>query len=235
MNYDFDNLVDGTLTVNKAVLTVTADPRSKRYGDPVPNFTYTVTGFVNNDNSSVVRGNAVVTSLATTGSPVGTYTISLSQGSLAATNYAFTNLVAGTLTVSPADLTVTAASDSTLYGESVPALIAIITGYVNGDDSSVVSGQPFLSTAAGAGSPVGAYAIIVSQGSLLAANYDFLNLVPGGSDGQAGPPDRHGDFRVDALRTGHADSRRPHRGICQRRQFQRGERQPCSRHHGFRS
>ncbi len=44
-NYDF-TFVDGTLTIGKAHLTVTAVNASKQYSDPLPSFTVTYSGFV---------------------------------------------------------------------------------------------------------------------------------------------------------------------------------------------
>jgi hypothetical protein len=145
----------------------------------VPTPTYTISGFVDGDTSAVVSGNPILTPGATSASPVGTYSINVTQGSLAATNYAFPNLVNGTLTVNQAPLTVTAASQSMTYGGTVPTPTYTITGFVNGDTSAVVSGAPTLTPGATSSSPVGTYAISVTQGSLAATNYDFPNLVNG--------------------------------------------------------
>ncbi len=83
------------------------------------------------------------------------------------------------LTVNQAPLTVMAASQSMTYGGTVPTPTYSITGFVNGDTSAVVSGNPILTPGATSSSPVGSYAISVTQGSLAAANYDFPNLVNG--------------------------------------------------------
>ena len=45
---------DGTLTVNKAHLTVKADSYSIVYGAAMPSLTYKITGFVNGETASVV-------------------------------------------------------------------------------------------------------------------------------------------------------------------------------------
>src|SRR5262249_52944092 len=79
--------------------------------------------------------------------------------------------------VAKAHLTVTATTVSVVYGGSIPALSATLTGFVGGDTSSVVSGAPGLSTTAAANSGVGVYPIMVAVGTLSAANYDFPNLV----------------------------------------------------------
>ena len=110
---------------------------------------------------------------------MGSYTIAVGQGTLAATNYDFTTFTPGTLTVGTAHLTVTADAKTKLYGQDDPALTAAISGFVNGDTSSVVSGSGAPSTTATAASPVGSYTIMVAQGTLAAANYDFTTFTPG--------------------------------------------------------
>jgi len=177
-NYDFTTLNPGTLTVSKAHLTVAADAKTKLYGQDDPALTATVSGFVNGDTSSVVSGSGALSTTATAASPVGSYSITVSQGTLAATNYDFTTFNPGTLTVNKAHLTVTADNKMKLYGHDNPALTATVSGFVNGDTSSVVSGSGALSTTATATSPVGSYTITVAQGTLAAANYDFTTFNP---------------------------------------------------------
>jgi len=78
------------------------------------------------------------------------------------------------VTVSPAPLTVNAVSTSKPYGSANPTLTYKLTGFVNGDDASVVSGSPTLSPTATTGSVVGNYPItVVDAGTLSAANYYF--------------------------------------------------------------
>ncbi len=125
--------VNGSLTVNKATLTVTANNQSMTYGGTVPTpLTYAITGFVNGDTQSVVSGSPSVTTTATSSSPVGSYTITAAAGTLSAANYTFT-FVNGTLTVNKATLTVTAASASMAYGSTEPTFTATATGLVNGN------------------------------------------------------------------------------------------------------
>jgi hypothetical protein len=85
-------------SIGPATLTVTATPASRLFGDPNPNFAYTITGFVNNDPTTVVSGAPVITTTATRTSPAGSYPTTASLGTLAAANYNFT-LVGGTLQV----------------------------------------------------------------------------------------------------------------------------------------
>jgi RHS repeat-associated protein len=76
--------------------------------------------------------------------------------------------------VAPATLTVTAKNASRVFGAANPTLTAAITGFVNNDTASVVSGNASLSTTATTSSGVGAYPITAAQGSLSAANYRFV-------------------------------------------------------------
>src|SRR5438477_619258 len=170
-NYTF-TFGSGTLHVTQAVLTVTADAKSKIYGAGNPAPTYTITGFVNGDPASVASGTANCATTATILSGVGGYPITCTQGTLSATNYAF-SFVGGTVTVTQATLTVTADPQSRVYGAGNPALTYIITGFVNGDAASVVSGTANCSTTATLLSGVGGYSITCTQGTLSATNYTF--------------------------------------------------------------
>lgn len=81
--------------------------------------------------------------------------------------------------VKAATLTVTADNASRSFGAPNPGLGATITGFVNGDSASVVTGSPSCSTTALEQSPGGTtYPITCQTGSLAAANYAFA-FVPG--------------------------------------------------------
>jgi hypothetical protein len=175
-NYGF-SFVNGTLTISKATLTVTANNASRAYGVANPAFTDTISGFINGDTQSVVSGAALLSTTATASSAVGSYPIAASLGTLSATNYGF-SFVSGTLTISKATLTVTANNASRAYGVANPTFTDTISGFVNGDTQSVVSGAASLSTTATASSTVGPYPIAASLGTLSAANYGF-SLVNG--------------------------------------------------------
>ena len=172
----------GSLTVNPANLGVTADNQSRIYGAINPEFTVSYSGFVNGEsltNSDVV-GASDLSTMADTNSPVGTYDITNLVGSLASTNYTF-SLTNGTLTVAVAAITVTADNQSRGYGAVNPNLTASYSGFVNGDDASVISGAPGLSVSADTNSPVGTYTVSTTAGSLSATNYAFT-LVNGSLD-----------------------------------------------------
>jgi len=109
--------VNGTLTVGKATVTVTADAASRAYGAANPAFTAAYSGFVNGDTlaTSGVTGAPSLTTTATPASAMGGYPIVAAVGTLAATNYSFT-FVNGTLTVGKATVTVTADAASRRMG-----------------------------------------------------------------------------------------------------------------------
>ena len=164
--------MNGTLTINAAVLTVTANSASMTYGGTLPAFAASYSGFVNGDGQGVLTGSPSLTTTATSSSPVGTYAITAAQGTLASQNYTFT-FVNGTLTINAAVLTVTANSASMTYGGTLPAFAASYSGFVNGDGQGVLTGSPSLTTTATSSSPVGTYAITAAQGTLSAQNYTF--------------------------------------------------------------
>jgi hypothetical protein len=87
----YNSIVSGvTLTVNKAVLTVTPFNSWKLLNAANPTFTSAMTGFVNGDTQALaVTGAPVLTTTALTTSPVGRYPITPTAGTLAATNYSF--------------------------------------------------------------------------------------------------------------------------------------------------
>jgi filamentous hemagglutinin family protein len=182
-NYDFSNLVAGTLTIDKAHLTVTADNQSRLYGAANPTLITTVSGFVNGQNLSTsgVTGAGSATTTAVSATNVGTATITAASGTLAASNYDFSNLVAGTLTIDKAHLTVTADNQSRQYGAANPTLITTVSGFVNGQNlsSSGVTGAGSATTTAVPTTNVGTATITAASGTLAASNYDFSNLVAG--------------------------------------------------------
>ena len=87
-------------TVNKVMLTVTADNKVRSPGTANPAFTYVITGFVNSENaaSAGVTGAPILATTASMSSPVGPYAITNDVSPLAAANYSFAG-VTGTLTV----------------------------------------------------------------------------------------------------------------------------------------
>ncbi|RHW24446.1 hypothetical protein D0Z08_24310 [Nocardioides immobilis] len=180
------------------VLAVLGVPSLAEAADPIP-VTITVTGAQNYGGQPAFAGSTGVTGLSVSGvtctgltsgatidptiKALGSYTISgptCSGGTLSKPGYTIQGYSGSTFSVFRARLTVTAENRTKAYGDANPALGYTITGYVNGQDSSVVTGTPALSTTATTSSNVGSYPITVSAGSLaVPSNNYFFAYQPG--------------------------------------------------------
>ena len=97
-NFVFNN---GTLTITKATLTVTASDASREEDEENPTFELTYSGFKNDETEDVLTVKPVATTTATANSPAGDYVITVSGGE--ALNYDF-SYVSGTLTVTEKEI-----------------------------------------------------------------------------------------------------------------------------------
>jgi hypothetical protein len=91
--------VSGTLTVTTKTITVTAQNSTKAYGQALPIFTATYSGFALSDDTNSLTSLATITTTASATSDVGPYAITASGA--ASPNYSFT-YVDGTLTITQA-------------------------------------------------------------------------------------------------------------------------------------
>lgn len=104
------------LTVTPAALTITADDKTRAYGEANPSLTATYTGFVNGDDEGDLDADVVLATAADSNSDTGTYPITATGASDA--NYTITH-VDGTLTIVKADQTITFGSLSDKdYGDA---------------------------------------------------------------------------------------------------------------------
>lgn len=136
-----------TLKVNKKTLTVTAANKTITYGEALPSYTYSITGFVNNETESVLTTKPTATCSYVRYGNVGTYDITVSGA--AAANYSF-SYVKGTLTVNKR--TVTATWPSTVsfgYDGNVHKVEATIGNLVNNDAVTFTYTGTTSATAAG--------------------------------------------------------------------------------------
>ena len=168
-------------TINPATLTVTANSAGRTYGAANPALSGTVTGFVNGDTlATATTGTEVFSTTATTGSNVGTYSITGSGLTANHGNYVFAQAVGNSsaLTINPATLTVTANAASRLYGAANPVLSGTVTGFVNGQTlATATTGTEVFSTTATSGSNVGTYSITGSGLVANNGNYVFAQAV----------------------------------------------------------
>jgi hypothetical protein len=177
-NYDFTDLVNATLTINKAHLTVTADNQTRLYGQANPNLTETITGFVNGQDlaSSGVTGTATGSTSATATTAVGSPAIVASATGLSAGNYDFTDLVNATLTINKAyaTLLVTKPYD----GTTSSAIGNLSINGVNGETLTLAGSGPATIASKNVSDNASNYiaslnALSIADGSGSASNYQF--------------------------------------------------------------
>ena len=92
----------GTLNINKATLTATANKQSRTYGASDPALTIPYSGFVNSETTAVINTLPTASTTALVTSPVGSYSITVAGG--VDNNYSFI-YVSGTPTINKAPLT----------------------------------------------------------------------------------------------------------------------------------
>jgi hypothetical protein len=168
-NYTFTG-VGAVLTINKALLTATANNTHRAYGISNPTFTISYSGFLGTDNVGQIDQLPIATSSATSLSLPGQYDIVLSTG--LDNNYSVAS-VNGILTVDKAPLTATAGNGDRTYGSANPTFDITYTGFVGTDDITTIDVLPTVSSTATTFSQAGQYPITVTGGS-----DDFYNFVP---------------------------------------------------------
>jgi hypothetical protein len=130
----------------------------------------------------LISGQTVVVTpqtTATAASPVGIYPVTATVSGADASNYTI-NVVGATLEVTKAALHIAAKTVNSIYGQTPPQPTSYtLTGFVNGDTVSVVTGAPVLTTTVTAATPVGFYQIGVAVGTLSASNYGFETTASG--------------------------------------------------------
>ena len=158
--------INGTLTITKAPLKITAKDYTIKQGEPLPTFEATYEGFKNNETSAVLTKQPTISTTATSASEPGEYAITVSGAK--AQNYEI-SYVKGKLTIGKADaLTVTAKSYTIAYGDDIPKLEYTSKG-------ATLKGTPTITCEAKKGSPVGTYDIIISKGSVTNYNDTYVN------------------------------------------------------------
>ena len=161
------NAVNGTLTVEKAPLTVTARSYTIKQNEPLPQFECDYQGFKLGETAEVLTSQPVLACDVPEDKKPGVYAITVSGA--AAQNYDITT-IDGTLTILEADpVTVTATSLTKEYGDAMPELSWTVEG-------GTLEGQPLLQCEVNESTPVGTYPIKVEVGTI---DYPNLTLVDG--------------------------------------------------------
>ncbi|MXV16881.1 MBG domain-containing protein, partial [Hufsiella ginkgonis] len=152
------------LTIGKRAIAVTAEAKTKVYGDPAPPFTYMIS------NGSLVKGDSFTGSLSRNpGSNTGNYGIS--QGNFAINGNYILSFTGASLVIGKRPLTITAENKTRPFGAFEPAFTAMYSGFATGETNLVLSKQPVLSTTASLFSLEGSYPINI--GDAAAANYEI--------------------------------------------------------------
>ena len=168
------------MTITAKPITVTADPKSKVYGDSDPALTYQVT------SGSLVSGDSFAGALSRdAGENVGSYTIN--QGTLAiddgngGNNYSLT-YVSNVLDIAQAPLTITAndvtknEGDTYTFDQTTPSIDFTVVGLLYQD---TVDSVTLTSAGAPAGAGPGTYPIDPSSASGCGIGNYCINYVPG--------------------------------------------------------
>ncbi|AXL73154.1 hypothetical protein Y31_5220 [Pseudomonas aeruginosa] len=156
---------DGKLTVTPAQLIVSADAKTKVYGDADPTLTYQVSGLKNSDTAAgVLSGNLG----RVAGENVGNYGILQGGLGLNTANYTL-SYVGNDLRITPAQLNVIADAKTKVYGDLDPALTYQVSGLKRGDTAGAVLNGGSLNRVAGEN--VGVYGINQGGLGLVSSNY----------------------------------------------------------------
>ena len=165
-----DNLIvygSKDFTINPKALAITAEAKSKYYGDTDPELTYTSEGLVGND--------AITGELSReTGETLGTYAIN--QNTLTAGNNYTITYTGANLTINKRALTITAKSKTITYGEEPANDGVTYNSFAPGEDESKLEGTLTYAYNYEQFGDVGSYTITPS--GLTGANYD-ISFVPG--------------------------------------------------------
>ncbi|MGF7081316.1 MBG domain-containing protein [Mucilaginibacter sp. UYCu711] len=175
------NYTPANIIIEPRPLTIIANNATKRYGETLTggpgSIAFMVMGLQNGEtvNGATLTYAAGGAAKDNAGSYVGKIEMSNPVGvTFIASNYTIT-YVPGDLTVNPAPLTITAVDASRNYGEPNPAFKATYTGFVNGDNATVLTKQPTLSTTATIESDGGKYPIMAADAAAVNYTITYVN------------------------------------------------------------
>ena len=152
-----------SLNVSQAPLQIDGGIFSMNYGDEAPEFKPTYTGFLFNDDESILTKKPTLLCDASKTSDVGDYVIIVSDA--IAENYQII-YHQGICHISPRELTATPMAASRKYGSNNPQFQIEYYGFVNGDNQSLVTTRPTVYTDADKSSDAGTYATYCKGGEI---------------------------------------------------------------------
>lgn len=160
-------------TITPAPLSLTVNNATREYGNPNPEFSSVITGFVEGENADNQNMTVNYTCAADMQSNVGNYRI---LASVNAPNYEVTYHY-GTLAVTKAPLTLKVKNTSRLYGDENPQFELTYTGLRNNETSPTWTQAVKVATTATKKSHCGVYPITVSGG--VSQNYQVAEYANG--------------------------------------------------------
>lgn len=164
-NYDV-SFVDGTLSIEKAELTLRVENKERLYGDANPEFTLSYSGLKNEESVPEWVSLPEMETIANVQSSVGSYPITIRNA--IATNYNVTT-EEGVLTINKAPLTLHPINVTRKYGEPNPQFELEFEGLKNNESSPEWTVSPVITTSATETSDVGNYNIEITSAD--AKNY----------------------------------------------------------------
>jgi thiamine pyrophosphokinase len=159
------------LIIEKAPLDILVMDDSIVYGDDLPEMTFSITGFVNNETITDINLSTIINESLSSTWDVGTYTLTPQTEQV--TNYTL-NISSGKLIIDKAKLIVTPDDQSIKYNDPLPEFTYTITGYVNNENEEAITTLPFVTNQFDLPLEIGNYTIDVNGG--LADNYYFEYL-----------------------------------------------------------
>ena len=160
-------------TITPAPLSLTVNNATREYGNPNPEFSSVITGFVDGENADNQNMTVNYTCAADRQSNAGNYRI---LASVNAPNYELTYHY-GTLVVTKAPLTLKVKNTSRLYGDENPQFELIYTGLRNNETSPTWTQAIKVATTATKKSHCGVYPITISGG--VSQNYTVSEYTNG--------------------------------------------------------
>ncbi|MFM5903466.1 MAG: putative Ig domain-containing protein [Microbacteriaceae bacterium] len=165
--------VAGSISIAKAQLSVTAPSVEVTYGSASPTLTPVISGFVSGDNINDLNGSIDCFSDYLRTTPVSSSGLRVDCVADPDPNYTFA-FTSGAITITKAPLTVTAGSVSVSYGDAKPTISRTYSGWLNGQDATVLNVAPSCNTAYAATTPVSSSPVATTCSGGSDDNYRFV-------------------------------------------------------------
>lgn len=156
-----------TANITSKELVILAIEKQKTYGQVDPQLTHSCTGFIAGEDESDLLTPVIINRAA--GENVGQYVIIVSGAT--SNNYQII-FINNEFIINPKGLTVSTSDASRCYGVENPQFPLTYSGFVNNENTSVLSTLPTATCAATTTSDPGNYPIIIGGG--VAQNYQFI-------------------------------------------------------------